>query len=211
MVQRESQRTQLDLFEKSEIVLEKNPQSLEIVHPIRVITARPQDIADIEMARCDLPIEQNSHELPAYTEFKQYLTSENPFLNCQSDDEVNDIWNEEWRKIIEQTDILKNQKSELTEQLKQYRGRGKETAKLRTPINTQIAEIDAQLKVLKEKESDLQLYQTAVSLRIVQKIVDNIFSFEPEFNLVRTLEDCWEIDDYENYLLSVTKLRKKAP
>jgi len=199
---------QFDLFGKSEIVSEKNQKSLEIVNPIRVITARAQDIAEVIAGRCETPIEKNSHELPAYAEFKQYLTPENPFINCQTTDDISELWNVEWNKIVEQTSALKNRKSELTKQLKQYNGRG--SAKLKAPINNQIAEIDAQLKSLKEKTDNLQLYQTAVNLRIVQKIVDNIFSFEPEFNLTETLENCWEIDDYENYLLSVAIPKVKS-
>lgn len=200
---------QFDLFGKSEIVSEKNQKSLEIIHPIRVITARAQDMADVEMGRVESPIDaQNPHELPAYAEFKQYLTPENPFINCQTTDDINELWNTEWNKITERTSALKNRKSELTKQLKQYKGRG--SANLKAPINNQIAEIDAQLKSLKEKTDNLQLYQTAVNLRIVQKIVDNIFSFEPEFNLEKALEDCWETDDFGNYLLDVAKSELKS-
>jgi len=199
---------QFDLFGKSEIISEL-PKAPELKSGPK--GERQFDTTSIEQQ----PLNQfesvtNCHELPAYTEFKQHLTPENPFINCQTTDDINELWNVEWNKIVEQTSALKNRKSELTGQLKQYKGRGKETAKLRAPTNTQISEVDAQIETLKEQESNLQLYQAAVSLRIVQKIVDNIFSFEPEFNLTETLEDCWEIDDYENYLLSVAIPKAKS-
>jgi len=202
---------QFDLFGKSEIIsgVPKAPEPTDLDAGAPVKQDEPEQIfppSKTELGQ--IKTEPNPHELPAYAEFKQYLTPENPFINCQTTDDINELWNVEWQKIVERTDALKNQKSELTKQVKQIKGQG--GAKIKAPIYVKIKEVDAQIKSLKGQEDNLQLYQTAVSLRFVQKIVDNIFSFEPQFNLEKTLEDCWETDDYEKYLIGVAIPKVKS-
>lgn len=190
---------QLDLFGKAEII-----SGPEIPGPIEI--SKPQEEWQFDPA----PAEQNPRELPAYTDFKRYLTPDSPFANCRTADDIERVWFLEWDKINHPADELKNRKTELNNQLKQYKGRGKETSVLREPIIVQIKAIDDELKSIVRESEHLEMQCVATQVNFTQKIVDNIFTFEPEFNLTEALESCWEIEDYENYLLSVVKSGTKS-